>query len=222
MNTLMLHMVPIAIALAFSTVPIMAALVILLSPFGSRSAIPFLIGWVSGMFVVALLMTGLAQFLPDYRIPRRTQETVGWLEIAVGAAIILLGLWTLLRSRRRSQQTIPKWMKSIEKLGPWSSLGLGLLLNIRPKGLLLAIAAGLALHADAQSPAEVLAALVVYTLIGASTVAIPIVAAVVARREVQPRLVATREWLLGHGEVLTSAILLFVGAIIVVIGVQRL
>src|SRR6478735_10339224 len=118
MHTLLLHIVPIAIALAFSTVPILAALVILLSPFGSRSAVPFLIGWIGGIFGVALLMTALAQFLPDSRIPRRAERTIGWLEITVGAALILLGVWTILRSRRRSQQTIPKWMTSIEKLGP--------------------------------------------------------------------------------------------------------
>lgn len=222
MQTLLLHMVPLALALAFSTVPILAALVILLSPFGSRSAIPFLIGWVGGIFGVALLMTAITQFFPDSRLPRRTEQTIGWLEIAVGAALILVGIWTLLRSRARSQRTIPKWMKSIEKLGPWSSLGFGILLNIRPKGLLLAMAAGLALRADANSPAEVAIALAIYTIIGASTVAIPILASVFARKEVQPRLVSTREWLLSHGEVLTSIILLFVGVIIVVVGVQRL
>lgn len=222
MHTLLLHIVPIAIALAFSTVPILAALVILLSPFGSRSAVPFLIGWIGGIFGVALLMTALAQFLPDSRIPRRAERTIGWLEITVGAALILLGVWTILRSRRRSQQTIPKWMTSIEKLGPWPSFGFGLLLNIRPKGLLLAIAAGLALRADASSGAEVALGLAIYTLIGASTVAIPILASVFARKEVEPRLVAAREWLLSHGEVLTSIILLLVGALVIVVGVQRL
>ncbi|QIG38715.1 hypothetical protein G5T42_03780 [Microbacterium sp. 4R-513] len=222
MHTVLLRLVPIAIAVAFSTVPIMSALVILLSPYGARSAVPFLIGWVSGMFLVALLMTGLSQFLPSYRIPRRTEQLIGWLEIAVGAAIILAGAWTLLRARRRAQATIPKWMQSIEKLGPWSSLGLGLVLNIRPKGLLLAIAAGLALRADTRTPTEVAVALGVYTLIGSSTVVIPIVASVVARKEVQPRLVTAREWLLGHGEVLTGAILLLVGVVVVVIGIQRL
>jgi len=222
MQTLLLHIVPIAIAVAFSTMPILAAIVILLSPYGSRSAIPFLIGWVGGMFALALLMTALSQFLPESRLPRRTDRTIGWLEIAVGAALILVGVWTLLRSRKRSQHTIPKWMNSIEKLGPWSSFGFGILLNIRPKGLLLATAAGLALRADADSAAEVALVLGIYTLIGASTVAIPVLASVVARKEVQPRLVSAREWLLGHGEVLTSIILLFVGIIVIVVGIQRL
>ncbi|TDN90709.1 GAP family protein [Microbacterium sp. BK668] len=222
MDTLILHIVPIAIAVAFSTVPILAVIVILLSPFGSRSAIPFLVGWVSGLFLVALLMTVLAQFLPDHRVPGRSERTIGWLEIAVGAAIVVAGAWTMLRSRRRSEHATPKWLASIEKLGPWSSLGFGLLLNVRPKGLLLAIATGLALQADAQTPTETAVALVLYTAIGSSTVVIPVIASIVARKEVQPRLVAAREWLLGHGDVLTGAILVFVGIIVVVVGVQRL
>ena len=45
------HILPIALAVAISSVPIMATILILLSPKRAQSAIPFLIGWVLGIAV---------------------------------------------------------------------------------------------------------------------------------------------------------------------------
>lgn len=221
MQTL-LHLLPLALAVAFSTVPILAALVILLSPNRSRAAIPFLIGWVGGMFGVVVLATALAQAVPTSRVPRREEEAIGTLEIIVGAALILVGLWTLWLARRRTEKTVPAWLRSVEKVGPITSFGLALVLNLRPKSLLLAIAAGLALRADTDSTADALLAIAVYTVIGASTVAVPIIATVAAPATMEPRLIAGREWLLRHGDALTSGILILVGLIVILIGVDRL
>ena len=221
MQTL-LHVLPLAIALAFSTVTILAALLILLSPNRSRSAIPFLIGMLVGMFVVAAVFTMAAQLVPTTRFPRRTDEAVGQLEIVVGIALILLGIFSVWRARKRTAKAIPPWLKTAETLGPVSSFGLAVILNLRLKSLLLASAAGLALRADANSTAEAVIWLIIYTLIGASTVAVPIIATVMAPSRTEPRLVAAREWLTRNGEVLTGIILLLIGVIVIVIGVSRL
>jgi hypothetical protein len=103
-----------------------------------------------------------------------------------------------------------------------SSFGLAFILNLRLKSLLLASAAGLALRADADSAAEAVIWLVVYTVIGASTVAVPIIATVLSPARTEPRLIASREWLTRNGELLTGIILLIIGVIVIVIGVGRL
>ena len=48
-------LLPIAVAVAVSSVPIMATILILLSPKRNRSAIPFLIGWLVGMAAVVVV-----------------------------------------------------------------------------------------------------------------------------------------------------------------------
>jgi hypothetical protein len=223
METTLVHLLPLSIALAFSTVPILAALLILLSPNRSRSAVPFLIGWIIGMFGIAALCTVLAQYIPSSRLPRREDETVGILEIVVGAALILLGIFSIWRARRRGpKEGIPKWLKSAETLGPFSSFGLAILLNLRPKSLLLAIAAGLALRADAGSVSAAVVSLAIYTAIGASTVAVPIIATVASPKRTEPKLISAREWLVRHGEVITSAIVILIGAIVIWVGISRL
>ena len=70
------HILPIALAVAISSVPIMATIVILLSPKGPKTALPFLIGWVLGMAVIVTLCTLGAQFIPAPRSDRREATAI--------------------------------------------------------------------------------------------------------------------------------------------------
>jgi hypothetical protein len=219
-----LQLLPLAIALAVSTAPILAALILLLSPNRARSAMPFLVGFVVGMFLVALAATLAAQFVPASRLPRRSDETIGALEIVVGTGLVVVGIVSIVRARRRTEpvRKVPGWLRRVETIGPLASFGLAFVLNLRPKSVLLAAAAGLALRADVESTTEALIALALYTVIGASTVAVPIIASAVAPERMEPRLAGAREWLLRHGEVLTGGIVLVVGVLVIGIGVGRL
>ena len=217
--------IPIAIAVAVSSVPIVTMLVILLSSNRSRSALPVLLGWVGGILLVVSVCALLAQAVPTPRSSRRPDTVIGVLEILVGAALIVLGLISWWRERHgasHSSASTPAWLSRAGKLGPWSALGLGLVLNVRPKGLLLAIAAGLTVRADAGTVPIAILAILIYTLIGGSTVAVPIIATIASPRRMEPRLVAADDWMRRNGTVLTSVIIGVIGLAIVVMGIARL
>ena len=216
------HILPIAIAVALSSVPVLATIVILLSPKRTTSSVPFLIGWVLGIFLVVVLFTLTAQFLPAARSPRRPDTVIGTLEIIVGAAIIVLAIIEWFVARRHPSATMPSWLKAADKLGPWAAFGVALLLNVRPKALLLAIAAGLALRGDGLTPAESLIPIAVYTLVGASTVAAPIVLTLAAPERMAPRLVSMQDWVARNMKSVTAVILLLIGVAIIWTGVGRL
>lgn len=215
-------MIPIALAVAISSVPIMTTLFILMSPNRSRSAVPFLLGWVGGIFLVVSACALLAQAVPAPRSPRRPDTVIGVLEILVGATLIVLGIVSWLRDRKGGPTSTPAWLSSAGKLGPWSSLGLGLVLNVRPKGLLLAIAGGLTVRADAGTLPEAVLAILVYTVIAASTVAVPILATIISPTRMEPRLIAADDWMRRNGSTLTSLIIGVIGLAIVVMGIARL
>ncbi len=216
------HILPFAAAVALSSVPIMATVFILLSPNRSRSSVPFLVGWVVGLIVVVSLAALLAQAVPTARLPRQPDTAVGSIEIVVGLLLIGLAVLTLRHARRQSTHEVPKWLRSSGELGPWEALGLALLLNVRPKALLLAIAAGLTIRADADSLTDAAVAIGIYTVIACSTVAVPIVATLVAPARMEPRLVATRTWLIANGEALGAVIGIVIGVVIVGMGIARL
>lgn len=217
------RLIPIALAVAISSVPITTTIFILLSPRRTRSGIGFLIGWVAG---IALLVSACALFAHGLSTPRSWSEpdvAVGVIEIVVGAALLVLELVNGLRARRSTAApTAPKWVTASAKLGPWSALGFGFLLNLRPKGILLAIAAGVTVHADAQTVPVAIVGIVIYTVIGASTVAAPIVAMLTVPAVVEPRLLRIDDWMTRRGAMLTRVILAVVGVVIIVTGITRL
>lgn len=222
MQPAIVHILPIAIAVALSSVPILATIVILLSPKRTTSAVPFLIGWVLGIFLVVVVFTLTAQFLPAARSPRRPDTVIGTLEIIVGAAIIALAVVEWIRARRHPSATMPKWLKAADSFGPWAAFGVALLLNVRPKALLLGIAAGLALRGDGLAPAESLIPIAVYTLVGASTVAAPIILTLAQPERMTPRLISLQDWVARNMKSVTAVILLVIGLAIIWTGIGRL
>ncbi|MFB6612284.1 GAP family protein [Agromyces sp. NPDC056379] len=215
------HILPIALAVALSSVPLMATIVILLSP-KRESAAPFLIGWVLGMAVLVVICTLSTQAVPTPRSARQPDVAVGVGEMLVGAGLIVIGIISWRRARRNPVEGMPSWLGKMESIGPWSAFGLGVALNIRPKEILLALAAGLAIRGAGLSGSEAAIVILVYTLIGASTVAVPVIATLIDAKGMQPRLLKMKEWLIRNSRVVTSLILLMVGVFIIGSGLGRL
>ena len=216
------HLLPIALAVAISTVPIMATILVLLSPRRGRSALPFLLGWVLGIAIVVSLCTAFAQLIPTSRSPRRPETTIGIAEMLVGVALVVIAIIAWRRARRNPSTAMPKWLNAVGSLGRWSSFGLAFALNVRPKGVLLAVAAGLSLRADGLSLGESMVAIAIYTLIGCSTVAVPIIVTLAAPERMEPRLVSAKEWITRNNGIITAIILVMVGVVIFGTGLGRL
>ncbi|KQZ11067.1 hypothetical protein ASD23_02840 [Agromyces sp. Root1464] len=215
------HILPIALAVAISSVPIMATIVILLSP-KRESAAPFLVGWVLGMVLLVVICTLSTQAVPTPRSARQPDVAVGVGEMIVGAGLIVIAIVSWRRARWNPVEGMPAWLGKMESIGPWSAFGLGVALNIRPKEILLAIAAGLAVRGAGLSGSDAAIVIAVYTIIGASTVAVPVVATLIDAKGMQPKLLRMKEWLTRNSRVVTSLILLMVGVFIIGTGIGRL
>ena len=202
------QILPIALAVALSTLPILLTVMILLGPTRSKAAIPYLIGWVLGIVLVVVAFAFATQFVPASRSPRRPDTTIAILEILVGTALIVLALIGMRRKRADPQAQLPSWLNSERGLGPWQSFGIAFALNLRPKALLLAFAAGLTIRADAPSSTEALVAIGIYTIIGSSTVVAPIIATLAAPDRMEPRLTSMRTWLIEKDRAMRGIILI--------------
>jgi len=216
------QILPLAVAVAVSSVPIMATILILLSPKRAQSAVPFLIGWFLGILVVVSLCALFAQAVPTPRSSRRADTTIGIIEMVIGFALIVIAVVAWRRARRNPTDAMPKWLNAVGTFGPWAAFGVAFALNVRPKGLLLAIAAGLALRAEDLTLGESAVAILIYTVIGCSTVAVPIIVTLADPKGMQPRLVSAKEWIGRNSGVVTALILLLIGVVIIGTGLGRL
>jgi Sap, sulfolipid-1-addressing protein len=211
-------LLPIAVAVAFSSVPITVTILIMLSPNRNRAALPFLVGWVTGVVAVIVLSALGASALPQP--PRRGADTTtAVLEIMIGAALIVLGAVNLRRGERTG---LPGWLSAVDSFGALASFGVAVLLDFRPKGLLLGIAAGLTLHAASVRPSQAGVLIVIYTVIATSTVVVPIAGSLIAPRRMEPKLIAARDWLARSGRILTSLMMFMIGVVIIGAGLGKL
>jgi Sap, sulfolipid-1-addressing protein len=216
------HILPISVAVALSSIPITATILILLSPNRNRSSIPFLIGWVLGLAAVVSIFTIFAQALPTIA-SNHPELAIGIAQMIVGLALIVFAIISWRRSiNKPNSESLPRWLRAVSSLGPFSAFGLALALNIRPKALLLAAAAGLSLRGDNLSFGSQTIAIIVYTVISASTVAVPIIFTLISPTKMEVRLVAVRAWLTRNNRTVTILIMIFIGVVIFADGLTRL
>jgi hypothetical protein len=214
-------LLPIAVAVAVSSVPITMTILILLSPNRNRAALPFLVGWVIGVAAVIVLSTLFASTLPQP--PRMGPDpTIAILWIVIGGALLVLGAISLRRGSQGGSTGLQGWLFRVDSFGVLVSFAVAVLLNLRPKGLLLGIAAGLALHAASVKLDEALVLIIIYTVIATSTVAVPIIASLIAPRRVEPKLLAARDWMTHNGRLLTTLMMFMIGVVILGYGLTQL
>lgn len=216
MGQALVQVLPLALAAALSSVPIFATIFILLSESRTRSGLAFLAGTVLGTFATMALTTVAGQALPGR--PRQHEVVVGKLEVVVGTAMMLLGLVTLLRRNRAGGGT-PGWLDGLGALETLPVFGTGLALNLRPKALLLALAAGLAISDAGLRFEENLTLVLVYTGIATCTVVLPIVATLLFPRRMEPRLVTAKDWIAVHSTAVGATMLILIGGFVAVVGV---
>jgi threonine/homoserine/homoserine lactone efflux protein len=206
------EILPLALGVAISPVPVIAAILMLLSPRAKATSVGFLLGWVLGIVIAVTLFTLLSSVLPsgdaDDSDPIR-----GVIQIVLGALLLLLSVRQF-RSRPKpgEEPKLPKWMQAIDKVTFGKALGLGFLLSaVNPKNLLLAIGAGSAIGAAGLDGGETAGVIAVYTLIAACTVLVPVVGYLIAANRLRGPLDALRGWLGRENAVIMGILVLVIG-----------
>jgi hypothetical protein len=216
------HVLPLAVGVALSSVPIVVMVLILLSPHGRWSSLTYLIGAVVGLAGLTTLFTFCASLLPPPP-PSEDSPLFATIEIVLGLALLALAAIRWRRSRHREKPTsTPKWMSTVSTLGPVSALGLGFVLMLRPKNLLLTIAAGVAIAADVVSVADVVVGIVVFTVLGISTLAAPIIFAVANPTRMRRPLEGVREWMEHNSSTVTTIVVLVLGTVVMGSGIAHI
>lgn len=213
MNTVFGEILPFAVAVAISPVPIIATILMLMSPRAKALGFGFLGGWVLGIAAAVTVFTLLAGTIPE-PTGDEPQPIVGTIQLLLGAALLLLAVkqW---RNRPRSSEDakLPKWMSAIDTMKPGAAFGLAFVLaGINPKNLLLAAAAGTAIGRSDLDGTAIAITIALFVVIGAITVAIPVVAFVSAPTKAKNTLEQVRGWLTMNNTTIMAVLLLVIGA----------
>jgi len=207
---------PLAVGIAISPIPIIAAILMLLSPKAKGTSVGFLLGWVIGIVVAVVVFTLLASVLPE-QDPDAAKPVSGVIKIVLGVLLLLLAIrqW---RSRPKpgEEPPLPKWMSAIDDMNAGRGFGLGFLLSaVNPKNLIMAAAAGITIGTGGLTVGEDVIAILVFTLIAASSVAVPVIAYLVASARMAGPLESLRTWLVHNNATVMAVLLLVIGVVVI-------
>src|SRR5471032_444471 len=165
------QILPFAIGVAISPVPIIAIVLMLGTPQAWSDGIAFTIGWILGLSIVGTVMLVVAS--GHATTSSGSPETwVSLLKLLIGVVFLLIAAkqW---RSRPKPGQeaTMPKWMATIDTFKAGKAFGGGVLLSaVNPKNLALTIAAAAAIAETGISNGEEAGAMAVFVAIGSVTI----------------------------------------------------
>ncbi|MDY0909826.1 GAP family protein [Microbacterium sp. CFBP9034] len=216
METAIGEVLPLALGVAISPIPIIAAILMLLAPGARGRSVGFLVGWVLGIVVAVVLFTLLATVIPPSD-PNDSAPVAGVVKIALGVLLLLLAVkqWRG-RPHGDEEPALPKWMAAIDSLTAVRAVGLGFLLSaVNPKNLLMAASAGVIVGTAGLTAGEITLTLAVYVLIAASTVLIPVLGYLVASRRLAAPLERLRGWLVHNNATVMAVLLLVIGVAVI-------
>ncbi|MFD4461212.1 GAP family protein [Nocardia sp. NPDC058480] len=218
MGSVIGSLLPLAVGVAVSPIPIIAAILMILSKNAGGAAKGFAVGWVAGILIVTGVMTLLAGMLGGTDREPSTGASV--VKIILGVALVVLAV---IQWQERSQTEVPGWMKAIDTLTPVKALGLGALLSgVNPKNLLLCVSAGVVIGAGGLGAGGDLVAIVVFTALASVTVLAVVIGYMLAADKLGPMLDSLREWLQLNNHAVMAIVLLIMGSVVVGKGIGGL
>lgn len=207
------QVLPEAVGIALSPIPIIGLILMLLSKNARKNSLMFMIGWLGGLAVVAVIVLVLVNAGKVTAGESATQTGVQWGQLLLGIALLFLALrqW---RSRPKPGQeaTMPKWMATVDSVQPGRALLLGALLSgVNPKNLLLNVAAAGIIAAAATTTVETAVATIVFILIASITIIGPVLYVQIAGERAEKGLNELKSWLTQHNAAIMTVLLLIIG-----------
>ncbi len=206
---------PLAVGIAISPIPIVAAILMLLSPKAKGASVGFLVGWIVGIALATTVFTLLSAALPEGDADA-SRPVTAIVQIVLAVALLLLALrqWRG-RPAEGEEPDLPKWMGAIDQMNAGRAIGLGVLLSaVNPKNLLLAAGGGIEIGGAGLDVGSVVLSIVVFTVIAGCSVAVPVVAYLVASDAMTAPLGRLREWLVQHNASIMAVLLLVLAVVL--------
>ena len=204
---------PMAIGVAISPVPIIAIVLMLGTPRARSTGPAFAVGWLIGLSVVGVIVLLLASgnTTDDGGAPA-TWTSV--LKLGIGVLFLLIAARTWRTRPAPGQEAqMPKWMQAIDTFSPGKALGVGVLLSgVNPKNLALTLAAATAIAQTGISGGDQAIALAVFVLLGSLTILAPVAIYFAMGARAAKILDGLKSWMAAHNAAIMTVLLLVLGA----------
>ncbi|MBM4633618.1 GAP family protein [Prescottella equi] len=212
MGTAIGDVLPLAIGVAISPIPIIATILMLLTPRAGSTATAFLAGWILGIAVGYVVFVAIGSAI-DLSSNSDGNAVTATIRLVLGVLLLALAAkqWRT-RPAPGEEPSMPAWLAAIDKVTPGKALALGVGLSaINPKNLLMIVGAAVAVsQLDVGVGAKTVTG-VVFTILAASTVAVPVVGYFTMRERATSWLQGLKVWLTANNAAVMAVLLLVIG-----------
>ncbi|KQQ93319.1 hypothetical protein ASF62_16630 [Leifsonia sp. Leaf325] len=216
MGSVIGDILPLALGIAISPIPIIAAILMLLSPKAKGTSVGFLLGWVLGIVVVVVLFELLSSIIPASD-PDAAKPIAGVIKLLLGLGLLFLA-WRQWGSRPQhgAEAALPKWMAAIDTMTTTRGIILGFVLAaVNPKNLIMAVGAGVTIGTAGLETGEIVVVTLIFVVIAAITVALPVIGYLAASSKMAAPLEALRAWLVQNNATVMAVLLLVIGVVMI-------
>jgi threonine/homoserine/homoserine lactone efflux protein len=203
-------LLPSAIAVALSPIPIVGVVLVLGTPRARASGAAFAAGWVFGLAALSVAVV----LLLGSGVGSDTEAGIEWLKVAVGIAFLAMAAqkWTK-RPRDGGIAAMPKWMDSIASITAPRAVALGAgLSGANPKNLALTLAASASISEAGLDHTDTTLAILTYVALGSITVAGSVLFYLLNPERAAQPLAAVGRFMSDNSAVIMMVVLLLLGA----------
>jgi hypothetical protein len=206
------QILPTAVGVAVSPLPIVAVVLMLVTPRGRVNGPTFILGWWTGLAAVGAIViavSGGASASSD----GAPATWVKWAKLILGVLLLLVAArqWRG-RPHDGEQPPTPKWMGALETFTPVRAAAAGAVLSAaNPKNLLLAAAGAVAIAGAGISTGDETIAWIVFVAIASIGVAAPVVIFFAMGSRSRDLLDHLKGWMAHNNAVIMAVLLLVIG-----------
>jgi len=220
MKSTITELLPLAVVIAISPVPILAVIMMLLTDRERANPLAFLAGWIS---ILTVLVTGAILSGADSvsTTPSKTVAVV-FVVVAVGLIALAIHEWRR-RPRKGEPQRIEPWTKFLHTVTPPRAFALGAgLVIVAVKDVLSALQAGALIDDASFSLGQQIVAVIFFVLVSSLLIIIPIAVAAAFGERAVPTLHRWRQWLERHGRLVLACLFSLIALLLLLQGLSVL
>ena len=206
------QLLPIAVGVALSPLPIIAVVLMLVTPRGRLNGPAFILGWWVGLGVVGTIALAVAGGTKA----SSQGEPATWVDVVKLVLGLLLLLVAARQWRGRPQEgatpPTPKWMGALDSFTPLKAAAAGAFFSgLNPKNLLLAVAAAATIAGAGVSTGDAVIAYLIFVLVASIGVGVPVIIAFVMGDRSDRLLDQLKTWMGQNNAVIMAVLLLVIG-----------
>jgi hypothetical protein len=217
-----LHMLPFAVGIAISPVPIITVILMLFTPRPRSNGAGFVLGWFLGIGIPALVVFMVDRVINQGDVATPPSRMALNLRIAVGVILILVAAWNWMhRNKQDVENKKPLLMRVVDSITPWKAILLGFLFAdvTNPKNLALTVAGCMAITAGHLSAFGNAIVLTLFTGMASLGVALPVLLFLSGGDAAKLTVEQWRQWLMKHKKGVMALLFLVFGIALLVRGV---